>query len=367
MTRAGLGAIPSWIGVCVTRPSARARIAAVTELRWIQARIGQRGRAKRECSGRNLGGKSGNRRCEVDAVRLYPALKTPPHLPWEAQQRFECHCASIAQQRSPAPGLWRRSVETGNHRYSCLAGRACSLSWQCARNCGSCPPLLRMSSTTGPSNGHRERIAVRKLRQKSGPRAAESTVPMMKGGTSPEFRLSFCLPDAQISHFSTRSDCPIPDKASWFGCGPPIEGGVEPRPQFPRLVILWKHRMKALRQFALTLAAILSLLAPAMACALPNAHLTPAERACCKQMRSECGNMAMPASHGCCQMEAPTTANWNAPVQISPANVLGDVTAIPILPSDILPRLQAAASGWERRPASLLPQSPPSAVSVLRI
>lgn len=125
--------------------------------------------------------------------------------------------------------------------------------------------------------------------------------------------------------------------------------------------------MKALRQVALTLTVILPLIAPAMACAIPNAHLTPAERACCKQMRGECGNMAMPASHGCCQMEAPTTANWNAPVQVSPANVLGDLTAISILPSDILPHLQAAASGLESRPASLLPQSPPSAVSILRI
>lgn len=148
------------------------------------ARIGQRGRAKRECSGRNLGGKLGNRRCEVDVVLLYPALETPPRLLREAQKQFDRNCALAAQRRSPAPELWRQSVETGTHRYSWLAGWACPLSWQCARNCGPCPPLPRMSSTASLSNGHRERIAVRKLRQKSGPRAAESTAPTMKAGTS---------------------------------------------------------------------------------------------------------------------------------------------------------------------------------------
>lgn len=43
-----------------------------------------------------------------------------------------------------------------------------------------------------------------------------------------------------------------------------------------------------------------ALLSPAMACMRPDAQMTATERACCRMMQDQCGDMGMPASHGCC-------------------------------------------------------------------
>src|SRR6266705_895979 len=48
--------------------------------------------------------------------------------------------------------------------------------------------------------------------------------------------------------------------------------------------------------FALVLAAL-----PAMACTVPGATMTAAERDCCKRMAEQCGHSGMAKSHGCCQ------------------------------------------------------------------
>ena len=50
---------------------------------------------------------------------------------------------------------------------------------------------------------------------------------------------------------------------------------------------------------------------PAMACAVPNAAMTPAERECCKKMARQCGEMGMAKSHPCCQSTA-TPADFHA-------------------------------------------------------
>jgi hypothetical protein len=125
--------------------------------------------------------------------------------------------------------------------------------------------------------------------------------------------------------------------------------------------------MKSVRQFALILTVLLPLLAPTMACALSNVHLSPAERACCKQMKGECGSMGMPASHGCCQKEMPTADHWNAMVQVQSANIQIDLTAVAGLPPAILITLPVSTSDPAQWPASTLPQSPPPTISILRI
>ena len=51
---------------------------------------------------------------------------------------------------------------------------------------------------------------------------------------------------------------------------------------------------------ALLLLNIISL-SPVLACMAPEAQMSAAERACCHIMKYECGQMRMPASHGCCQ------------------------------------------------------------------
>ena len=51
-----------------------------------------------------------------------------------------------------------------------------------------------------------------------------------------------------------------------------------------------------------TLALLLAAL-PAMACAIPGAVMTAAERDCCKQMANQCGHSGMAKSHGCCEIQ----------------------------------------------------------------
>jgi hypothetical protein len=50
---------------------------------------------------------------------------------------------------------------------------------------------------------------------------------------------------------------------------------------------------------------------PVMACTVPNAAMTSAERECCKKMAEQCGDMGMTKSHPCCQVTA-TSAYFHA-------------------------------------------------------
>ena len=125
--------------------------------------------------------------------------------------------------------------------------------------------------------------------------------------------------------------------------------------------------MKSLRQFALILAVLLPLVLPTMACARPNAHLSPAERTCCRQMSGHCGSGAMTACQGCCQNEVPTANTGNAATQPNTANAPMDVSAIAELHSTVLPPIPVTLSGYSRWIDSALPQSPPLAITVLRI
>jgi hypothetical protein len=43
---------------------------------------------------------------------------------------------------------------------------------------------------------------------------------------------------------------------------------------------------------------------PVMACVVPNAAMTVAERECCKKMAGQCGDMGMAKTHPCCQTTA---------------------------------------------------------------
>ena len=42
---------------------------------------------------------------------------------------------------------------------------------------------------------------------------------------------------------------------------------------------------------------------PVMACAVPGAVMTAAERDCCKRMANQCGHSGMAKSHGCCEIQ----------------------------------------------------------------
>jgi hypothetical protein len=49
--------------------------------------------------------------------------------------------------------------------------------------------------------------------------------------------------------------------------------------------------------------ALLTAALPVMACTVPGAVMTAAERHCCKRMASQCGHSGMAKSHGCCEIQ----------------------------------------------------------------
>lgn len=61
-------------------------------------------------------------------------------------------------------------------------------------------------------------------------------------------------------------------------------------------MVKWTVKLAVLA-LALSLQAV-----PLMACMLPDSLLTEEERACCKAMADDCGQMEMPASHSCCKI-----------------------------------------------------------------
>jgi hypothetical protein len=120
--------------------------------------------------------------------------------------------------------------------------------------------------------------------------------------------------------------------------------------------------MKAIRQFAVIVAILLPLVSPAMACVLPDAQLTPAERACCKQMATHCGHMQMPMAHGCCQKDVPAANRWIASVPVYVG--LSATAGLPVIVRLPLP---SGVPDNVAQPALTLPQSPPAVLSILRI
>lgn len=125
--------------------------------------------------------------------------------------------------------------------------------------------------------------------------------------------------------------------------------------------------MKAFRHFTLIAAILLPLLAPAMACVLPGAQLSAAERACCKQMKNQCGDTDMPASHGCCHKDLSVSGYLSAvPASSTPFHVLAN--AVISGQARVLDLHDALTDrGTVLRYQVTLPQSPPSAISILRI
>ena len=122
--------------------------------------------------------------------------------------------------------------------------------------------------------------------------------------------------------------------------------------------------MHIFRQFGALLLLLVSCLAPAMACMVPDAQMNAEERACCRAMKNQCGQMEMPSSHGCCQ-KAPSIHD----------NAL-DTKAVALQPP-IVPVIWLAASelvnpasvaiGWVEHPDHSPPNCPPAAISILRI
>jgi 3-methyladenine DNA glycosylase AlkC len=126
--------------------------------------------------------------------------------------------------------------------------------------------------------------------------------------------------------------------------------------------------MKPFGKVGVALLSLLLLAMPIMACLVPAAGMTAAERDCCKRMAEECGKAGMPQSHSCCQtatvpdhlaaIKSSSDANSQYPTMFV-AHVIHPALTIAIV-SD---------SGSSPLAADIHspPVSPPVAISILRI
>jgi hypothetical protein len=102
-----------------------------------------------------------------------------------------------------------------------------------------------------------------------------------------------------------------------------------------------------------------------MVCMVPNAEMSTQERACCRTMKNQCGQMEMPASHGCCQK---TLQNIHDNVLDTKAIAFHPVVAPVIwLAAFELVNPTSAVIGWVEDSDYSPPKSPPSTISILRI
>ncbi|HEY2472490.1 MAG TPA: hypothetical protein VGI45_32195 [Terracidiphilus sp.] len=123
--------------------------------------------------------------------------------------------------------------------------------------------------------------------------------------------------------------------------------------------------MRILRQFGVLVLMLATGLSPAMACMVPGAQMTPEERACCRMMQNQCGQMEMPASHGCCQ-KAPTNL-YDTALNASAAVLHVPAASVIGLDASALFTPEASIAGWTEHRDYSPPQSPPSTVAILRI
>jgi hypothetical protein len=125
------------------------------------------------------------------------------------------------------------------------------------------------------------------------------------------------------------------------------------------------EEMKAVRQLGALVLLLLWSIAPTMACTLPMAQMTAQERACCGEMKSQCGQTDKAASQCCCQ-KLPQSIVYDASrtkaVALNP--LAGPAILLPIqtvLSHDL------AVVLWFESLNSSPPKFPPSSISVLRI
>jgi hypothetical protein len=123
--------------------------------------------------------------------------------------------------------------------------------------------------------------------------------------------------------------------------------------------------MRVFRQIGVLVLLVVSCLAPAMACMVPDAQMNSEERACCRMMKNQCGQMTMPASHGCCQ-KAPPSIHDNA---LDTKAVAFQPVVVPVnwLASTELVNPASAVTGWVEHPDYSPPESPPTTISILRV
>lgn len=123
--------------------------------------------------------------------------------------------------------------------------------------------------------------------------------------------------------------------------------------------------MRFLRQLGVIYLLLISSVAPVMACMRVDAQMSAPERACCRMMKNQCGDMQMPASHGCCHktLQSVDQNALNAKTVALPpfAAIVVTMAAFDLLVPN------SASAEWVESPQYSPPKSPPSSISVLRL
>ena len=123
--------------------------------------------------------------------------------------------------------------------------------------------------------------------------------------------------------------------------------------------------MRVLRQYGVLVLLLVTCLTPAIACMVPDAQMSAQERACCHTMKNQCGQMEMPASHGCCQKTPPSIHNNALVTKVVAFHPV--VLTVVWLTASELPNPNSAVTAWVEHADYSPPKSPPSAISILRI
>jgi hypothetical protein len=166
---------------------------------------------------------------------------------------------------------------------------------------------------------------------------------------------------------SDHEDAPLPLGSVAVGAVDP-ELAVKPSKSIDaRSSGMMSARMKVFRQFAALVLLLTLCISSAMACMVPGAKMSMSaqERACCRMMKDQCGQMEMPGSHGCCQ-KTPQSVYINAPATKTEMVHTFAVTAIWLTALELV-NPTAIDARWVDRPEYSPPKSPPSTVSILRI
>jgi len=98
---------------------------------------------------------------------------------------------------------------------------------------------------------------------------------------------------------------------------------------------------------------------------VPDAAMSTQERACCRMMKNQCGQMEMPASHGCCQ-KTPLGVRDNA-LDTQATNFHPIAVPIIWLTAFELVNPTSSVAGWVEHPDYSPPKSPAATISILRI
>src|SRR5262245_32117522 len=101
---------------------------------------------------------------------------------------------------------------------------------------------------------------------------------------------------------------------------------------------------------------LLMLGVPVMACLVPGADLSEAEKACCRQMANQCGHDQVPSSHSCCR---PASATEQTAVAKASFRIVhyAQFSYIALPTDDLLPIFQHASADL-----SAVGHSPPRAL-----